>query len=99
MIVQFKEWECELVFGKYHNGATALELIDAEDGQPIAMASVNVAGHSEHLDSDEMFIKDWSENEGMLDTLIKAGVVSPTIFSVPTGFVSAELCKILIPIT
>jgi len=99
MIVKFKEWECELEFGKYHNGATSLQLIDSEDGQPIATASVNIVGQSEHLESKEVFIKDWSENEGMLNALIEAGVVSQSICRVSTGFVSADLCKILIPIT
>ena len=98
MIVKFKEWECELQFGKYSNGATALQLIDAEDGQPIATASVNLVGQSEHLDPDEVFIKDWSENEGMLDALIESGVISKPILAAPTGFVSSHLCKILIPL-
>jgi len=95
--IRFKEWDCNLVFGKYANGATALQLVDTEDGSPVATASVNIAGESETLDSDEIFIKDWSENEGMLTALIVARVVSHPISHTYTGFVAAPLCEILIP--
>jgi hypothetical protein len=39
---------------------------------------------------------DWSENEGVLDDLIKFNIISKPISTVPTGFVVAHKCKLLI---
>jgi len=92
--VKFKEWDCTITTKKYSNGRTAIELVDAEDGMPIAVATVNLPDVS--LKPDEVFIKDWSENEGIMDVLIKAGIISPTIGATRTGFVIATKHKLLI---
>ena len=95
MQVKFKEWTCNLEFAKYsHDNSTAIQLVDAEDGSPIATATVCIPGTE--LAEDEVLIKDWSENQGMLDCLITAGVVKPTGEEVPTGYVAAHLCKLLV---
>ena len=42
------------------------------------------------------FIKDYSENEGMLDALVKAGIVSEPIEYYHTGYVTCPLVEVLI---
>lgn len=70
---------------KYANNRTSISLTDADDGQPYATATVNI----DHvlLADNEVLIKDYSENEGMLDFLVKNNIVTPTPNGVQSGFV------------
>lgn len=81
--VQFKQWKCYLKYGVYNNGRMAIELFDAFDHEPIAKATVNVPNIQ--LAQKEIIIKAYSENEGMLDALEKAGVIKKTGRAVPLG--------------
>jgi hypothetical protein len=74
--VKFSNWLCNVVFAEYRNGGTAIRLVDAVDGMPVATASVWVGG-LERVDADEIAIKDYSENEGMLTALIEGDIVHP----------------------
>ena len=76
----------------YANGRVALMLSD-EEGQ-VACATVNLPEHD--LKPGEVLIKTWSENEGMLDFLVMNHIVSDLGREVPTGYVSARVCKLLI---
>lgn len=89
MNIKFKEWDCQLEFGYYQNGRPAIELIDTEDGQPIATATVNIPDYP--LLDNEMFIKDYSENEGMLEALVKAEIVVDTGKRITQGFVTIPI--------
>jgi hypothetical protein len=79
---------------KYANGRTALILADANDGEQVACATVNLPEHD--LQPGEVFIKTWSENEPMLDFLVRNNIVIDTGREVPTGYVKARVCKLLI---
>jgi hypothetical protein len=92
--VKFKKWNCIVTKAFYLNGRTALELESEKGGDPITVATVNIPELP--LEADEVFIKDWSENEGMLKVLQDAKIIGPTIEEVPTGFVTAHKCKLLI---
>ena len=74
----------------YGNGAPAWEIID--DCGVVACATVN-------LDmippEGYLYIKNWSENEGVLPSLIEAGLVRDTGTRAPTGYVEAALVEIL----
>lgn len=72
MNIEFSGFNCVIDIDTYTNGGTAIRLIDADDGMPVATASVWIRG----LDEDEIAIKDYSENVGMLDTLVKSGIVT-----------------------
>ncbi len=78
---------------QYENGRVAIRLLHAEDGDPVAVATVNLP--DEQLGEDEVFIKDWSENEGMLKFLTENNIVVDTGRRVPCGFVEAAVCKLL----
>ena len=40
--IRFRDWNCLVVKRQYDNGRVALQLVDAEDGSPIAKATVNL---------------------------------------------------------
>ena len=105
MKIIFKEWFCNVEFHEYTNHRTALVLTNATDmkeddmvwpagSQQIAIASVNLPNVL--LDSDEIAIKDYSENDGMLECLIDNKVVTEPIRFIQQGYVSIPICKLLI---
>ena len=98
-IVKFKEWECILKFGEYSNGRTAIQLVSNDEyNEPIATATVNLPDQAvmQSTGNKNVFIKNYSENEGMLNCLVDAGIVSTPIAIVTSGFVDVPLCKLLV---
>ena len=94
---------CDIRIAKYSNNRTALQLFDADDGSPVATPTVNIVAVSDDqfekiastvLCEKErlLFIKDWSENEGILQDLIAQNIVTDTGTFIPTGFVRANVC-------
>uniref|UniRef100_A0A6M3IWQ2 Uncharacterized protein n=2 Tax=viral metagenome TaxID=1070528 RepID=A0A6M3IWQ2_9ZZZZ len=103
MTIRFRQWNCEIRRMYYGNNRTAIRLVDANDGSPTATASVNITGHSKSewktlaefcgCTPDQLvFIKDYSENEGMLDALVSQGIVKDTGHRHHTGHVEVPLC-------
>lgn len=68
-----------------------LEVYDYKTGEPICIATTNIAGY--HCDPGHVLIKNWSENEGVYEALLAAGVIGPVVRKVPTGFVTAYECE------
>ena len=81
-----KDQEVELHIEQYMNGRVALQLWsqieDAPPGimEPFMTCSVNLPDSP--CSSNEVFIKDYSENEGIAQQLIRWEIIEPT----PTGF-------------
>lgn len=93
--VKFQDWDCIVSKENYaDNDRIALELIDKHNGELVAVATINVP--DEDLKDDEAVIKDYSENEGMLDALVKAKIVSKPLRYVETGMVDSPVVKVLI---
>jgi len=91
----YGSYTVSLEWNKYgSNGRTALELIDVEDGSPVMTATVNIP--DAHLEPDEMVIKNYSENEGVLEFLQENNIVGPIIRTVRTGFVTCPVVKKLV---
>lgn len=87
LTVKYKQWDVEVAFDMYMNGNTAINLVDVEDGGLVATATVNTSAPT--FDSDLVGIKDYSENEGMVDFLVKEGIIEEdSVHSVKMGFVS-----------
>lgn len=91
--VKFEGWLCYVQLAKYGNGRTAIQLMDYDDASPVATASVNLP--DVEMADDEVAIKDWSENEGMLSALLDAGIVAPPVRLELSGFVVVPICKFL----
>lgn len=79
--------------GSYANGRAAISLYDAEDGCPYATASVNLPDVL--LKENEVLIKDYSENEGILSFLVENNIVRDTGYGVQSGFVYIPVCELL----
>ena len=95
MKIKFKEWDCILKKEMYQDGERiALVLVHEIDGDIVAFATTNLPDVP--MDDDEVAIKDYAENEGMLKTLIDAGVISQPTAYFPQGFVDFPICKLLI---
>ena len=77
------------------NNRVAIVLDEAADGSPYAKATVNLPDRS--LNDDEVFVKDYAEQAGMLDALEAAGVVKRTDRFVQSGYSVVPVAKLLLP--
>ncbi len=91
-IITHSGYKLGLTFAKYTNGQTVIKLVDMEDGMPFATATVAVENHL--LKEDEVAIKDYSENAGILDSLIEADVIEHPHAFIHSGFVKIPICKL-----
>lgn len=95
MIINTKygEYDVDVVWGTYPSGRKAMKLFDSKNGMPILIATVDLPVH---LEEDEILIKNWSENEGVLEELQRLGLIGEVLEEVPTGFVKAHKVKLLV---
>ena len=56
-----------------NNGRKAIQLIDAEDGCPFMMVTTNLP--EENLEDDEIIVKNYSENQGILQFLMQHNLI------------------------
>lgn len=85
--LKFKEWDCILKSSYYMNGRKALTLVEDDImASPIATCTTNLV--DDLCPDDCAYIKDYSENEGMVDILIDEGIIYPgPVDVVKSGFV------------
>lgn len=79
---------------KYQNNQTSLQIINKSNNDPLLTASVCVPGLN--LKNDELVIKNYSENEGILEFLIENKIAELTDRSVQIGYVDAPIVKLLL---
>jgi len=91
--VKFKRWICFAEMGTYPNDRKAIELINAKNGESVLVATINIPEIS--ICEDEVIIKNYSENEGILEALIQSKVISRPVRTIQTGFITAPICKLL----
>ncbi|MFB2836595.1 hypothetical protein [Floridanema evergladense] len=90
--VNFIDYECQVKVSRYADGLTpCLRLVDSE-GIPVATATVNVSNLQ--LAPDCVVIKNYSENEGILEALIAAEILHPTGQTVPVGHCIGHICQL-----
>ena len=77
--------------GKYGNGSRAISATTLQ-GEPQFTATVAL---DETPPDGHVFLKGWSENEGIPEALVKAGVVELTGRTIPTGYCEAVEAKLL----
>ena len=88
---KYLDEEAILEFGKYSNGSISIELYSS-DWEPLAKATVAL----DELPTEGcVFLKGWSENEGIPECLVKAGIVELTGKKIQTGYVEALEAKLL----
>lgn len=82
----------KLVWGKYPNNRDVLE-IKSTFGNIIMRPSVNIPNVL--IESDQIIIKDYSENEGILQCLMDHGIISAPLYEVNSGYTFCYVCNIL----
>ena len=84
----------DLQFGHYGiNGSPSIKGISIEEGEPLFTATV--ALNDELPNEGCVFLKGWTENEGIPEALVKAGIVELTGRKIKTGFAEAVEAKLL----
>lgn len=91
--IQFKQWPCSLIFDQYRNGQMCINLIHATEGDPIATATVAM---DVQPDAGCVWIKDYSENEGMLACLEESGLLKATGKILNNGYVDVIEAMLLL---
>ena len=82
--VNFMGEELTPIIGEYANGQTSIQLVDQDD-MPFMTASV---AHDVNIPDDCVIIKNYSENEGILEALIEAGIIEKPFCEIPVNFVT-----------
>ena len=77
----------------YHNGRPAIQLVTISDGEPFGTLTCNIPEYN--LEENEILVKTWSENEEMAKCCLQSGFFKDTGKRVPTGFMEAQVWKIL----
>jgi hypothetical protein len=106
--VLFKSWLCRVVPTRYTNtGSLALMLKEVDTGESIATATINMVDDYAQEQMKEsliewnieegipVYIKDYSENQGMLVALQEAGIVSDVIDYYDSGYVRVPLVYVM----
>lgn len=92
--VVFGGQRCLIVQGTYRDGSGSLQLVSDDSlREPIATptASIPEAG----LAAGQALVREYAENEGVLDVLVAAGVVRPTGRYVASGYVRLPVVELL----
>lgn len=88
-------YPCIVKFLRYRaGGAIAIRLEHRKDHDTVAVATVNMPEVS--IGENQVIIKTWSENEGILETLERVGVLRSTGRRIQAGFAAAEVCDLLV---
>lgn len=94
--LKFKIWPCRIKFSTYANGggvAIQLEGAGQYEGELIATATVNFP--DQKLSMDRIAIKEYSENEGMVEFLIASNIIQPeAVGHITSGFITAPIHKL-----
>ena len=85
-----RTYDVRLVWLSYTNDNVAIQAVD-DDG-PVAVLTVNTG---DAVPATHVVIKDYSENDGALKSLVEAGVVSEPVYYIASGWVTCPVCKIL----
>ena len=94
-IVHFNGYGCTVSISRYLSTNTpAIILYDIEDGQEVLRPTTNLL--DAELKENQVLIKNYGENEGVLEALVEAGIISEPVGKMDSGFVELDICELLI---
>lgn len=76
----------------YPDGSPRIQIYDSSDGTPYATATSRIESD---LQEGEVAIKNWSENEGILEFLTEYKFIEKPHRFVEQGFVRVPICKLI----
>jgi len=88
--VKFLSHKLDVCYLEYTNGGTRIEL-RLPSGEPFAVATAWVPG----LEEDEVAVKNYSENAGVLQALIDGEVVEPPHRAHGLNFCHLDVCRLV----
>tara|TARA_R110000868_G_scaffold317424_1_gene578248 strand:- start:70 stop:384 length:315 start_codon:yes stop_codon:yes gene_type:complete len=97
--VRFCREDLTVVMSKYANGQNSIQLID-DEGDPYMTASAAYDSgalaeiYNIKLEHDSVIIKNYSENEGILETLIEAEIIEPEVIPFKVNYVTLFVAKL-----
>jgi len=91
--VNFNGEELVPVIGEYQNGQTSIELLD-KDGMIYMTASVAIEHEMVKVGKDDVIIKNYSENQGILQALYYAGIIEEPHRAFTYNYATFYICKI-----
>lgn len=93
--VKFLGQECKVEMSRYSDDLQRdAILLYCSDGALMAVVTVNIP--EAMLQDGEVLIKNWSENEGIYEALMAAGIIGAAVGSYPAGHARALRCPLLI---
>ena len=87
-LIKFAGVDCDLDYTRYYDGNKCLILVDSE-GFTVTKATTNI---DTPLEPDQVCIKSYSENKGMLKALFDAGVIERVVEIEAQGY--ADIHKV-----
>jgi len=82
--LKFQDYTCKAFLRSYPNGRPAIELVDAEDGSPILVPTVNLIDID--ISPGFTFVRLNGIYAGAFDALENAGLIDPTNAVFDVGF-------------
>lgn len=87
----YSTYNVKLVKGFYGNGNKALQFLDADDGSPVLVATTNLDTVNK---PNLITIKNYSENDGVLDFLCEIGFIDGVDHYERSGYVTVPVCHL-----
>lgn len=84
---------CSLHFHKYRNGSQSLTIQD-DYGHPLINVTKCVPDYIPNY--NQILVKNYSENKGILNCLVKHKIIVDTGIMVLTGFTHLHICELLV---
>ena len=92
--VLFNNVECVVKYGAYVGGRTRIQLIEKETGMPYANATLNYLSKNSRINNMYVFVKNYSENKGMYEALVKANVIKRHNGTFELGLNEVFVCEL-----
>lgn len=89
--VDLKLSSIQFKYAKYNNGRVAIMATD--EGHPLCKCTINIPDI--FVADNEVIIKDYSENEGILQDMIDLGIITAPRRMMNTGYGCTAICKLL----
>ncbi len=90
--IKFGDVEALVVVRRYTNDRVAL-CLETPQRTPIITATINIPDAA--LDPDQVIIKNYSENEGVLAALVQAELIQDSGIDIPAGHTHGDVCRLL----
>lgn len=92
LVANFQDYNCNIIMERYQKGSLSLRLVDTVDQCPVCRATSNLIDVAPK--PNEVLIKNYAENHGVLQALVDSGLASDTGKTVDTGHAQLNICHI-----